>query len=75
VIFASSLLCGVIYAQLPRQVKVDKKGLFNTITQRFSKSKIDEFYKHKIINFQMLKTEIVVKGRRHTSCSSPPPQT
>jgi len=31
--FASSLLCGVIYAQLPRQVKVDKKGLFNTITQ------------------------------------------
>jgi len=42
---------------------------------RFSKSKIDEFYKHKIINFQMLKTEIVVKGRRHTSCSSPPPQT
>jgi len=31
--FAGSLLCGVIYAQLPRQVKVDKKGLFTTITQ------------------------------------------
>jgi len=31
--FAGSLLCGVIYAQLPRQVEVDKKGLFNTITQ------------------------------------------
>jgi len=29
---------------------------------RFSKSKIDEFYKHKIIKFQMLKTEIVAKG-------------
>jgi len=27
--FASSLLCGVNYAQLPRQVQVDKKGLFN----------------------------------------------
>jgi len=31
--FAGSLLCGVIYAQLPRQVKVDKKSLFNTIIQ------------------------------------------
>jgi len=29
--FASSLLCGVNYAQLPRQVKVDKKRLFMTI--------------------------------------------
>jgi len=32
--FASSLLCGVNYAQLPRQVQVDKKGLFNTIIQQ-----------------------------------------
>jgi len=31
--FANSLLCGVIYAQLPRQVKVDTKSLFNTIIQ------------------------------------------
>jgi len=32
--FASSLLCGVNYAQLPRQVQVDKKGLFNTIIHK-----------------------------------------
>ena len=31
--FANSLLCGVIYAQLPRQVKVDMKSLFNTSIQ------------------------------------------
>jgi len=31
--FANSLLCGVIYAQLPRQVKVDTKSLFNTTIQ------------------------------------------
>jgi len=32
--FASSLLCGVNYAQLPRQVQVDKKRLFNTMIQQ-----------------------------------------
>jgi len=31
--FANSLLCGVIYAQLPRQVKVDTESLFNTSIQ------------------------------------------
>jgi len=31
--FANSLLCGVIYAQLPRQVKVDMKSLFSTSIQ------------------------------------------
>jgi len=36
--FASSLLCGVNYAQLPRQVKVDKKCLFNTIIHKQDKT-------------------------------------
>jgi len=31
--FANSLLCGVIYAKLPRQVKVYMKSLFNTTIQ------------------------------------------
>jgi len=36
--FAGSLLCGVNYARLPRQVQVDKKSLFNTIIQQSDKT-------------------------------------